>query len=189
MLGAGGVYVDTDRLQGGDFYNEALARNLFDSATMVMVYTPTYFSNEHTYCAREYKAMAALERDRLAWLGASQLSSHGLIIPIVLRGSRYLPDEIRRSRQYYNFEGFQLGDRRLSRHPKFAPTIRNIAAYISERFQEMQSLPEGLFGGREQFFLPGDDEIRDFLRVVAGFRMPFPRGDSACTPAALSVTS
>src|SRR5215475_6616902 len=67
MLHGCGVYVD-DRLMGGDLYSVALARNLYESATMVMVYTPTYFDAEHPYCAREYTAMIALEQERLSRL-------------------------------------------------------------------------------------------------------------------------
>ena len=56
-----GVFVDRERLQGGMFYNEALARALCESACMVMIFTPTYFDTAHTFCAREYKAMEELE--------------------------------------------------------------------------------------------------------------------------------
>lgn len=180
MLHRGGIYLDHDRLKGGDFYNRELARNLFESATMIMVYTPTYFDTEHPYCAREYWAMLALERDRLRNLSLNGCPDHGLIIPIVLRGSRYLPDEIKGRRQYHNFEGFQLGGRRLSRHPRFAPVIREIAAYICDRYQEMQSLPAETFQYGEHFRLPEASEITPFLRTTADFVPSFPRGDISC---------
>lgn len=177
MLGSYGIYLDKDRLHGGDFYRESLARNLYESATMVMVYTPTYFNYEHTYCTREYKAMETLEHRRLGTLGVSLDKSHGLIIPVVLRGVKHLPDEIKRCRQYYDFEGFQLGGRRLSMHPRFAPTIREIATCICDRYHELKALPEHEFAGYQQFSLPDEQEIEPFLRIAAGFRMPFPRGE------------
>jgi hypothetical protein len=189
MLDGGGIYLDNDRLRGGDFYNEALARNLYESATMVMVYTPTYFNYEHTYCAREYKAMEALERHRLSTLGVSLDRSHGLIIPVVLRGARYLPDEIKRSRQYYDFESFQLGGRRLNRHPRFAPAIREIANYICDRYNELRALPKGVFDDYEQFSLPNETEIGSFLNITAGFRTPFPRGESLWAASTLQARS
>ena len=185
MLNVGGIFLDDDRLKGGDFYNQALARNLYESATMVMVYTPTYFDSVHTYCTREYKAMLALERDRLSRLRLSGLGNHGLIIPIVLRGASYLPDEIKAARLYHNFESFQLGGRRLSRHPRFAPVIRQIATYICDRYLELQSLPEDVFQAHEQFSLPDETEIRSFLSIAAGFKMPFPRGGISCAPPSL----
>src|SRR5271163_3355609 len=70
LLGANVVFLDQSRLHGGDFYIQALASDLFESATMIMVYTPTYFHWEHTHCAREYAAMEQLERLRLERLGA-----------------------------------------------------------------------------------------------------------------------
>lgn len=41
------VLVDWERLQGGDFYNEALTLALCESVCMVVVFTPTYFDKEH----------------------------------------------------------------------------------------------------------------------------------------------
>lgn len=180
MLDGGGVYLDNERLRGGDFYNDALTRNLYESATMVMLYTPTYFHQEHTYCAREYKAMEALERERLSRLGLVSDTNHGLIIPVVLRGLKHLPEEIRRSRKCYDFESFQLGGRRLSRHPRFAPAIREIATYVYDRYRELRELPEEAFSGGDRFSLPDDCEIGPFLQVAAGFKMPFPGGGSLC---------
>src|SRR5262245_13808013 len=58
------VYVDRERLKGGDFYNEHLARALCESACMIMVFTPTYFDEQSTFCAREFKAMEFLEAKR-----------------------------------------------------------------------------------------------------------------------------
>jgi hypothetical protein len=189
ILHCSGVYLDHERNKGGDFYNHTLARSLYESATMVMVYTPTYFDAEHTYCAREYTAMVTLERDRLSRLRGIGRGNHGLIIPIVLRGSSHLPDDIRGWRHYYNFEGFQLGSRRLSRHPRFAPVIREIAGYICERYQELMELPEEIFQYGEQFSLPDEAAIAPFLNSTAGFKQPFPRGEISCLPQVLSARS
>lgn len=189
MLHRGGVYLDHDRLQGGDLYNHQLAKNLYESATMIMVYTPTYFDAEHPYCAREYTAMVALEQHRLSRLRGTGRGDHGLIIPIVLRGARYLPEEIKKRRQYHDFEGFQLGSRRLSRHPRFAPVIREIAAYICDRYQELRELPDEMFQGGEQFSLPDESEIAPFLNTRVEFKLPFPRGEISCASQVLSARS
>jgi hypothetical protein len=79
-------FVDKERLKGGDFYNDALARALYESATLILIYQPNYFDAEHTYCAREYRAMCALERERLRLFANAKDRDHGLIIPVVLRG-------------------------------------------------------------------------------------------------------
>lgn len=187
MLHCSGVFLDADRLKGGEFYNESLARNLYESATMAMVYTPTYFDGAYPYCAREYSAMLALERERLDRLKTIGAGKHGLIIPIVLRGSRYLPQEIRAWRQFYSFEDFQLGGRRLSRHPRFAPVIRGIAAYICERYEELLQLPDELFQKGERFRLPDRADVAGLLNTAAAFRPPFPRGVISCPTQALSA--
>jgi hypothetical protein len=60
------TFVDTERLKGGDFYNEALSRAMYESATLILIYQPNYFDLQYPYCAREYLAMRALEAERLA---------------------------------------------------------------------------------------------------------------------------
>ena len=65
------IYRDVRRLQGGDFYNRELARSLYESVCMIMIYTPTYFSAEQLYCTREFAAMATLCGD------ATRASSQG----------------------------------------------------------------------------------------------------------------
>ena len=104
------VYVDRERLKGGDFYNEALATALCESVCMIMIFTPTYFSSDHTFCAREYKAMEKLEEQRFLAIGGQTDKKRGLIIPIVFRGEDSLPKEIKDRRLYYNFDKFSLSD-------------------------------------------------------------------------------
>ena len=41
-----GVYVDYERLNGGHFIEANLARAIYESACMVMIYHPTYFDSE-----------------------------------------------------------------------------------------------------------------------------------------------
>src|SRR4051794_30268202 len=65
------IYLDRERLKGGNFYNEALATALCQSACMITIFTPTYFDCNHPFCAREYKAMERLEQSRLSAIGPS----------------------------------------------------------------------------------------------------------------------
>lgn len=85
------VFLDKERLNGGDFYNEALARAIYESATLIVVYQPNYFDLQNPYCAREYRGMRALESRRLALIPHVEDRNHGLIIPIVLRGEDSVP--------------------------------------------------------------------------------------------------
>ena len=151
------LFVDKERLKGGDFYNDSLARALYESATLVLIYQPNYFDPAHTYCAREYRAMCTLERERLGQFANAQDRDHGLIIPVVLRGEGNLPAELKGHRHYEDFSKFMLMDVELSRHPNYAPRIRDIANYISGRCHCLATAGV-LFDGADMFRLPDEEE-------------------------------
>jgi hypothetical protein len=169
------VYVDWERLKGGTFYNEALSTALCESACMVVVYVPTYFDEHKTFCAREYKAMERLERHRLALLAPNSQLKHGLIIPIVFRGLKFLPSEIRNQRAYYDFQSFQLGSKVMARNPNFNSQIREIADYIFDRYRELEALAVDPTLECDNFNLPNEAEVIDWIREVTGVRSSFPR--------------
>jgi hypothetical protein len=168
------VYVDWQRLEGGDFFNPTLAKALCESVCLVIVFTPTYFSNTHSYCAREYKGMEMLEAQRLNLLGASADKEHGLIIPIVLRDAEGLPLEIKDHRQYHDFTKFQLYQRSLAKSKQYAPRIESIARYIHRRYQALSALPGDPCANCETFTLPTDDDIKEWLTGMKVARAPFP---------------
>jgi len=166
-------YVDMERLTGGDFFNQALARALYGSATFVIVYQPNYFDLLHPYCAREYRAMRALEQERLSLLPTPEERDHGLIIPVILRSPEGLPPELRGARQFEDFRKFMLMDDDISRHPLYAPRVRVIAEYINRRCQclEAAHIP---FDSADAFQLPGEDETRLWIQNLALPRVGFP---------------
>lgn len=168
------VFVDWGRLTGGDFFNPALARALCESVCLIVVFTPTYFSNTHLYCAREYKGMEILETQRLNLLGDPADKEHGLIIPIVLRSENSLPQEVKDHRQYHDFTKFLLGKRRLKKSLGYAPTVKAIAEYIFDRYRALTALPNDLCAGCDTFSLPTDDEIRPWLTGMLATPAPFP---------------
>jgi hypothetical protein len=172
------VYVDWDRLEGGDFYNEALARALFESVCMVVVYQGNYFDLEHTFCAREYRAMCDLETQRLELLPNREGRDHGLIIPVILRGANAIPPEITSRRQYHDFSKFMLIDEELERHPLYAPRIRQIGDYIHERCSLLEGAPIPENGG-DTFRLPEEEAIEPWLKGIAPPRMRFPGAPEA----------
>jgi len=178
LLGNEKVYIDFERLQAGDFYDDELARCLCQSACMVMVFTPTYFDKEHSFCAREYIAMKSLEERRLNLLnnapGGYDIQRHGLIIPIVLRGEENLMAEIKNRRHYYNFDSFILGHRKLSKHPKYALEIKKIAKYIAERYLQLRQVSADPCFNCVDFRLPQDAEIKDWLESVTSPILPLP---------------
>src|ERR1035441_3416870 len=131
------VYQDSQRLQGGDFFNQQLSRNLCESVCMVMIYTPTYFSPDHLYCAREYVAMKDLEKKRLNRINSG---GHGLIVPVVLRDFDRLPDEIKRARLVHQLDQFGLAPVTIARIQGYAAKIRSLAEYIAERCRDLEQV-------------------------------------------------
>jgi hypothetical protein len=183
QFGRDAVYLDRDRLQGGDFYNEALATALCQSVCMIVVFTPAYFDHEHTYCTREYKAMERLETERLRLLPPAY-RKHGLIIPIVFRGEKYFPQELKESRQYHNFGDFLLCDPEIWRHPHYASKIKEIADYIADRCSEFRALArqDDPCSCCEEFTLPTEEEISPWLETIIGSeipKIPFPRREES----------
>ena len=156
------VYLDSDRLRGGNFFNRSLARALCESVCMVVFYIPPYFDSDYTYCAREFKAMEELEARRLRALDIEG-GENGLIIPIVCRGWDVFPQEIKDSRHCHNFEPYYMQKRKISQHPKGLTEVRRIAKYIFDRYQEMKARADELCRGCGQFNIPQDADVRPWL--------------------------
>jgi hypothetical protein len=165
------VYCDVLRLQGGDFYDQGLARSLCESACMVMIFTPTYFSAAHPYCAREYVAMKEIEAVRLP-PGAE----HGLIIPVVVRGFDELPAEISSRRQAYRFESFTMSDQRLSKNKKYSAEVGKLAHYIASRCRALRSLEVDCDG----FAMPSDAAVMELASQFSPNPPPFPGRKAPC---------
>lgn len=161
-----GVFVDKERLKGGDFFNNELAKALCESVCLIVVYTPTYFSKKNTYCAREYKAMELLEEQRLHMLGFPKNKKHGFIIPIVYRGDRKLPESLKNERQYYPFENFQISGRDNLRNPEYAEIIKEIAEYIQERCEELFLIEDDACKPCDEFSFPSDVDITGWIETM-----------------------
>jgi hypothetical protein len=160
------LYVDRQRMKIGTTFNEALAVALCRSVCMVMVYTPTYFSRQHLYCAREYRAMEGIEGTRLAHLSERNRREQGLILPVVLRGMNTLPDELRSRRHCYNFERFSLTSRELARNKAFETEVREMAEVIMQRKQLLEAVGIDLTCDCDQFIFPSEDHVRPWIDQI-----------------------
>jgi hypothetical protein len=160
------VCIDSDRLQGGHLYNEALASSLCRSACMVLVFAPNYFDPLHPYCAREFHAMEKLEQQRLELLPPLKRDA-GLIIPIVLRGLKRMPEVLRGRRQFWDFSKFTLAETELSKNPAYADTLRKIAEYVDERARDVEDATQDPCACCETFALPTEADVEELLRATA----------------------
>lgn len=165
------VYRDIERMKGAEFYHEALAAAICQSACMVVLFWPEYFSEDHTFCAREFKAMAELEKQRLALLPETE-RQNGLIIILALRGFKEIPDEIRRTRLCRDFEAHTL-KRNLRSNAAFQNEILHVAAYIAERVKLFRALSTDIFTECSDFRLPAEQHILPWVRQVKHPGIPF----------------
>jgi hypothetical protein len=170
-VGKNSVYCDKYDKKPGEFFPENISSALYRSVCMIAVYTPTYFDIKNTCCAREFSAMKKLEEQRLERLNL-EVKKDGLIIPIVIRGLRYLPPEIKNRRQYFDFERFKLSRTKMNKHPYFSPKIKEIAEYIFDRWNTFKELGDSLFDNNENFTLPEEKEIMGWLMGIKKHQTP-----------------
>lgn len=170
------IWIDFNRLGGGYLFNEKIAEDLCRAACMVVIYTPLYFDLEHTYCAREYKAMEILENFRREQLRGRFDSTKGLIIPVVLRGWDAIPAGVKNTRHAYNFEKLLLADTTLKIRELFADKIKEIADYIvkcSREFDQVSAeVSVDLCSECDEYRLPSETEAQVFVAGLLGRPVP-----------------
>jgi TIR domain len=176
-----GIYLDKERLKGGAFFNEQLSMAICESVCLIVVYTPVYFSAEHPYCTREYKAMEKLEELRLRALNLPTDRQNGLIIPIVFRGADELPEDIKTVRHYYDFQDFDPTEPEMIRSDKYYDQIRKIARYIYDRYRAMMRAKNfDPCNDCSKFPMPSEDEAKKWLErlEIVSIAFPMREGDN-----------
>jgi hypothetical protein len=173
------LYIDDlpvfrDRAQVGPQHDLLTGQALCRSVCMAVIFTPNYFSLSDLSCAREFLAMERLQEERRQALEASDVEQWGAIIPVVLRGSAYLPRRLREY-QYLDFESLSLTGAKVERHPRFASQISRIARVIVDRYNALRATSQDLCSRCESFTLPTDEEVRSWLEKESlGIRSAFP---------------
>ena len=157
------VYRDTNRLKGGDFFNEQLAAALCQSVCMIALYTPRYFSKTNPYCAQEYHAMEMIEEKRLNSLPVAQ-RKQGLIIPIVISGFDSLPEEIKKKRKVYDFSGFRQTDEGITKPRTYYEDISAIAEYIAKRHAALSALADDPCAGCDTASFPEVETTKEWMK-------------------------
>jgi TIR domain len=157
------VYRDSERLQGGDFFNQQLAAALCQSVCMIAVYTPRYFSKTNPYCAQEYHAMELIENQRLNSLPAPQ-RKYGLIIPVVISGLDTLPEEIKKNRVYYDFSEFRQADVGITKPRAYYEGLRTIAEYIAGRHTALSKLANDPCDGCDASSFPEVEVTKEWMK-------------------------
>lgn len=172
------IFMDNERFIGDEAEDHQLNRGkmLCESVCLIIIFTPTYFSKSYTLCSREYKAMEILETERLKWLEKYHIDKkQGLIIPIILRGLDYIPEEIK-NRKCYDFQDFLLVDSAFNEREEFKEKIDDIANYILYFCVKLKDIPKHFNPDCNKFQLPSsqDDEFKSWLDRVSDTRAIFP---------------
>lgn len=149
----------------GSLLSPTLSRDICESACMVVVYGPDYFSRDSTWCAREFKAMLDLEQLRLTSLPAAERTD-GLLIIIVFRGKESLPSVFTKDRLVAYFDKFALFQPEITRHPDLYPEVMRIAAHIARRFTRLNQLKPDPCGGCHTFNMPSEAEALAWLDEI-----------------------
>jgi len=157
------VWIDYEFIKGGYRLDEEIGPDLCRSACMILLYTPLYFDTEHTYCARELKAMQELEEQRLQLL---KDKGKGLIVPVILRGQKRFPKALSEKRMCYEFTGIEFNNPEEKIRVKYAKQIREIAEYIVERCELLDEIAGSLPADCEKFCLPSPTDAKAFVEMV-----------------------
>jgi hypothetical protein len=159
------VWIDYKFLKGGYRLDEEIGPDLCKSACMILLYTPLYFDTEHTYCARELKAMQDLEEQRLQLL---KDKGKGLIIPIILRGEKRFPTALSEKRLYYKFTDIEFNNPTERIRVKYSKELREIAEYIIDRCELLEEVASKFPTDCENYCLPSPHEAKKFVETVLG---------------------
>lgn len=165
------VFADFNRLRPGERFDQQVAKALCQSLTMIVVYTPSYFSESSLFCAREFQAMRQLEAHRLAVIG-DDAKGRGFIIPAVLRGGQFMPPDLRRY-HHVDFERY-LSVSGFGPRP-FVKSIRSIAEFIHGWSRTVRTLDTDLWANCDDFRLPSEKEVRLWLADVVVSPPAFPK--------------
>jgi hypothetical protein len=158
------VYVDTKRLRPGDYLDDELAEQLCRSTCMVLLFTPEYFDLEYPYCAREYAGMRRIEDARRDAMPIA-LRNKGLVIPVVVRGEKHVPDELK-PRLCASLDDVLLIASDV-RKKAVVKRVRDVAEAVFERVTAMRQAGASLTRDCGQFRFPTMQEIDPWLRTVA----------------------
>jgi hypothetical protein len=154
------VFVDFGRLEKR--YDEAVAIALCESSCMIMVYTQRYFDPANLFCAREFRAMEMLEKERLQAMNLEPSKDHCLIIPIAVRGFNKLPPELCTNHSVYNFEKYFLMSP-SERRRRWRGDIAAIARHIADQSALLDLYLANPCGQCRDYQLPHELEIQGLL--------------------------
>lgn len=152
------VWFDTATVIPVDYWKATTEEAVMTSVCMVPVLTPTYFSKEKLYCAREYLAMEKIEKAR----NKVTEKKESFIFPVIFRGSKHLPVFVR-ERQSLDFSQYLAFGPRQFRSPGFATMVKQLAEQISKLSEPFTDIEKSKDLENLKMTLPSDQEVLHWL--------------------------
>jgi len=163
------VFRDFDVLKTADYLEEKIADALCRSACMVVVYTPSYFDESKSYCAREYLAMREREQHCFDILGQNN-SKKSLIFTVILRGKKNeLPDELSANvyEDFVSFDATMSNEITLPLRRKIKEIANEIARIYRYLRKEEKNKNLKLCEHCDQFKLPEtNNDLKVFIKEM-----------------------
>lgn len=159
------VFLDEERLKTGDILDGEISAALCQSVCFLVIYTRSYLSADHPYCARELYAFLELEKKRKTALGNENL---GLVLSIILSGKRdEIPDILSANRIYTTkFQEFKkIGFRYFTtaQRRRFETEVSNLTELIAERVRILERYSQN--DCKDFQLLDAEEErIQDFIK-------------------------
>jgi MinD-like ATPase involved in chromosome partitioning or flagellar assembly len=117
------AFFDATELSGGDIFEDKLSDTLRKSRILLSIVTPTYFSNR--FSQREWKTFLIRE----------EITNSNLIIPIIFRGTRDIPDELE-DHKVFNFESVSTEGKSREKSKEYTIAIRKLAERLRDLLEE-----------------------------------------------------
>lgn len=166
------VFLDDKSLQKGYNLNDSIADELCRSAFMVLIYTPHYFDENYPWCAREYRAMLQLEKERFQ----SKYNfdrGFSFIIPIICSDGGPLQSNLQ-SNLYYNWTTHLRKGTKFPKSNQFHQDIVELAEHISKHCEQLDNLKD-FCENCNNFTMPEVEETKKWIRTETGnYHQPFP---------------
>ncbi|MEM8526968.1 MAG: toll/interleukin-1 receptor domain-containing protein [Bacteroidota bacterium] len=162
------LFLDVERMKPGYVLDENIKQALCKCCCMIVIYTRSYLSANHPYCARELSAMLKLEAKRRQILERADV---GLIIPVILSGKEEEIPRVLRENRIYSTDFLQftrLGFRNLtaSQRRKFEEATHIIADRVRECLNDLKDYEND---DSVDFSLPSADDESVKILMEEGY--------------------
>jgi hypothetical protein len=114
----GGIYLDERQFNGENVIDIEILKQ---SMKMICIWTPTYFSEKFSTCAREYRTMEIREKalDKLV------PKDNSLIVPLILRAKKHIPAALKKYK-CIDICGFEIKKNELVYPDKYEDICRRL---------------------------------------------------------------